>query len=211
MEVTVAQMKQIEHDADAAGLSYSRMMENAGRAAAELLLDKGPVNFRTAAVFCGTGNNGGDGFVLAKALTEKGKDVRIFLVGGAPRTADAILNWKKAEAENIPVMDMDELAEKDREWILHADTVVDAIYGTGFHGELRPAGKTACDLINRSSGFRLAIDLPSGLAADTGTAADGAVCADLTVTFHASKPCHRHNPGQCGEIQIASIGIEKFL
>ena len=211
MEVTVSQMKQIEHDADAAGLSYTCMMENAGQAAAKVLLENGPAEFRTAAVFCGTGNNGGDGFVLARALKSAGKNVRIFLVGGIPKTKDAVLNREKAEALNIPVIDTDGLSASDREWILDADTVTDAVYGTGFHGQLRPAGKAACGLMNGRTGFCLAIDLPSGLAADTGIAAEGAVQADMTVTFHASKPCHRLNPQQCGKIRIASIGIEDVL
>ena len=206
MEVTVAQMKQIEHDADAAGLSYTQMMENAGQAAAKVLLEK--KEFQTATVFCGTGNNGGDGFVLARALHETGKEVRIVLVGGNPKTPDAILNWKKAQALNIPIKLLDDLTEEDKSWILNADTVVDALYGTGFHGELRPAGKSACELINQSKGFCLALDLPSGLNADTGVATDDTIQADLTVTFHASKPCHRLNPWQCGEIVIVSIGIE---
>ena len=209
MEITVAQMKQIEHDADAAGLSYTQMMENAGQATARVLLEK--KDFQTASVFCGTGNNGGDGFVLARALHETGKQVRIVLVGGNPKTADAILNWEKAQALNIPIKSLDDLTEEDKNWILHADTVVDALYGTGFHGDLRPTGRVACDLINRSQGFCLALDLPSGLNADTGSAAEGIVQADLTVTFHASKPCHRLNPEQCGKTVIVSIGVEPVL
>ena len=206
MEVTVAQMKQIEHDADAAGLSYTQMMENAGQAAAKVLLEK--KKFQTAAVFCGTGNNGGDGFVLARALHEDGKQVRLVLVGGNPKTPDAILNWEKAQSLNIPIKPLDDLTEEEKTWILTADTVVDALYGTGFHGELRPAGRAACDLINQSHCFCLALDLPSGLNADTGLAAEGTVQAELTVTFHASKPCHRLNLGHCKEIQTVSIGIE---
>ena len=209
MEVTVAQMKQIEHDADAAGLSYTQMMENAGQAAAKVLLEK--KDFRTAAVFCGTGNNSGDGFVLARALHEIGKEVQIILVGGNPKTPDAILNLEKAQALGIPIKPLDDLTEEDKTWILNADTVVDALYVTGFHGELRPAGKAACELINQSKGFCLALDLPSGLNADTGVASEGTVQADLTVTFHASKPCHRLNSKQCGETEIVSIGVESVL
>ncbi len=211
MEVTVAQMKQIEHDADAMGLSYLQMMENAGQAAAKLLLEKGPKALKTAAVFCGTGNNGGDGFVLARALTEAGKSVRIILAGGNPKTADACCNFEKVQALQIPIKDVESLSEDDCTWILNADAVVDALYGTGFHGQLRPAGKTACMLMNQSKGFCLALDLPSGLSADTGIAAEGTVQADLTATFHASKPCHRLNSKQCGKTEIVSIGVENVL
>ena len=206
MEVTVAQMKQIEHDADAMGLSYPQMMENAGQAAAKLLAAQREI--RTLTVLCGTGNNGGDGFVLARVFHEAGCRVLAVLVGGDPRTRDAILNWNRAKDLGIEIRHLPELTGEDRTFLATCDAVVDAIYGTGFHGELRPEGRAACDLMNSAAGFRFALDLPSGVTADTGTAAEGAVKADLTVTFHASKPCHRLNPAQCGETRIASIGIE---
>ena len=210
MEVTVQQMKQIEHDADARGLSYPQMMENAGMAAAQLLLQRRNNRLATLAVFCGTGNNGGDGFVLARELWRKGAEVRIILVGGEPKTPDARANWDYAMHLGIPMWDTEHLNQANLAWIHSADAVVDAIYGTGFHGTLRPAGRRACDILNGASGFCLALDLPSGLHADTGEAAEGTVQADLTVTFHASKPCHRLNPAQCGETVVASIGIDKL-
>lgn len=201
MEVTVEQMKKIEHDADAAGLSYTRMMENAGTAAAQLL--QKAWSPRDLIVFCGTGNNGGDGFVLARLFHMIGTRVHIYLVDGEPKTPDAILNYEKAVALGVSTEVTQEMIEK-------ADVLVDAIYGTGFHGQLRPAGKRACELFNRAQGLKFALDLPSGVCADTGEAAEGAIRADLTVTFHAAKPCHRLNPAQCGQTVVASIGIENL-
>ena len=95
---------------------------------------------------------------------------------------------------------------------LEADAVVDALYGTGFHGSLRPAGLAACALMNRqreSGAFVLAVDLPSGINTDTGEAAKGAVRADLTVTFDSCKPLHTAPSSApfCGEIVCADIGI----
>ena len=92
------------------------------------------------------------------------------------------------------------------------DAVVDALYGTGFHGSLRPAGLAACALMNRqreSGAFVLAVDLPSGINTDTGEAAEGAVRADLTVTFDSCKPLHTAPSSApfCGEIVCADIGI----
>ena len=92
------------------------------------------------------------------------------------------------------------------------DAVVDALYGTGFHGSLRPAGLAACALMNRqreSGAFVLAVDLPSGINTDTGEAAEGAVRADLTVTFDSCKPLHTAASSApfCGEIVCADIGI----
>lgn len=208
MEVTVAQMKQIEQNADARGLRYPQMMENAGQAAAKALLAHMPEALHTLAVFCGTGNNGGDGFVLARALGRKGAKVRVVLVGGEPKTADARKNYDLVRQMGVEIWNIEQLSQAQRAWIHSADAVVDAIYGTGFHGELRPVGRMACDLMNRAAGFCLALDLPSGLHADTGEAAEGTVQADLTVTFHASKPCHRLNSAQCGKVEVVSIGIE---
>lgn len=92
------------------------------------------------------------------------------------------------------------------------DAVVDALYGTGFHGSLHPAGLAACALINRqreNGAFVLAVDLPSGVNTDTGEVAEGAVHADLTVTFDSYKPLHTTPSSApfCGEILCADIGI----
>ena len=204
MEVTVAQMKAIEQSADARGLRYPQMMEYAGQAAARFLQERLPV--RRLAVFCGTGNNGGDGYVLARALHQAGAEVRIYPVGGLPRTADARTNYDRARELGIPVVE--EPGAEELAFVAQADALVDAIYGTGFHGALRPEGRWACDQINRAGGRVLALDLPSGLGADTGLAAEGTVRADWTVTFHAAKPCHRLAPDYCGQTEVVSIGIE---
>ena len=79
--------------------------------------------------------------------------------------------------------------------------------GTGFHGQLRENARLAAQLINGAQGFVLALDVPSGIEADTGRAAEGAVKAALTVTFHAKKPCHRLAKGHCGEVRVARIDI----
>lgn len=211
MEVTVAEMKRIEQEANARGLSYLTMMENAGQAAARLLLEQAPHPVATAAVFCGTGNNGGDGFVLARALRQGGCRVAAVLVGDEPKTADARHNWLRAQEVGVELWSLEALTDAQRTFIAQADAVVDGLYGTGFHGALRPEGRLAAALFNQSAGFKLALDLPSGVAADTGEVAEGAVRADLTVTFHAAKPCHRLAKDQCGTVVVASIGAEAVL
>ena len=211
MEVTVSEMKQLEQAADAHGLSYPQMMENAGQAATRILQAECPRTLRTAAILCGNGNNGGDGFVVARALHAAGCQVEVLLAEGQPKTPDAQTNLAQVQALGIPVTPLADCTPDRLARIRQADVVVDALYGTGFHGALRPAGRQACDCINASNGYKLALDLPSGLAADTGIPAEGAVQADLTVTFHAAKPCHRLNPAQCGKVVVASIGIEQVL
>ena len=95
---------------------------------------------------------------------------------------------------------------------MYFDAVVDALYGTGFHGELRPSGLAACGLIRRlhkGGAFVLAVDLPSGINTDTGEVAEGAAHADLTVTFDSYKPLHiaEASAPLCGKIVCADIGI----
>lgn len=210
-EVTAAEMKRLEQQADAAGLSYRQMMENAGAAAAVLALRAWPAA-KSAAVFCGKGNNGGDGFVAARHLANAGLAVRLYLVEGEPVTTDAIYNCGIAREMGLPVLAADALDEPEQaDFLQSADIILDGVYGTGFHGTLRPEGLAAARRMNEAPGRVLALDLPSGLEADSGTAAEGAVQADLTVTFHAAKPCHRLAAAQCGRVEVADIGIGTAL
>lgn len=210
-EVTAVEMKQLEQRADAAGLSYRQMMENAGAAAARLALRAVP-EAKSAAIFCGKGNNGGDGFVAARHLANAGLAVRLYLVEGEPVTTDAVYNCGLARDMGLPVLALDALNQPEQaEFLKGADLVLDGVYGTGFHGALRPAGLAAARWMNEAPGKVLALDLPSGLEADSGIAAEGAVQAELTVTFHAAKPCHRLAAAQCGRVEVADIGITAVL
>lgn len=158
--VTAAQMKQIERAADAAGLSYRQMMENAGCRACESIRRRCPTP-QTAVVFAGKGNNGGDGFVVARLLAQEGARVRVILCEGAPVTEDAIYNFE--QLAGVEIWPFDEIGEVQEAEVLACDIVVDALYGTGFHGALRPSGLRAADMMNRAAGQVCALDLPSGL------------------------------------------------
>ena len=202
-EVTTAQMKELERLADAAGLPYLRMMENAGTAAARELMARVP-GLKAAAVFCGRGNNGGDG------LQDAGVEVIAVLAEGEPATPDAAANREAAQDRGVHIQTLDGLTLRDEVFIARADALVDAVYGTGFHGALRPAGQRAAAMLN-SGRFVLALDVPSGVCADTGETAEGAVRAHVTVAFHAPKPCHRLAAEQCGTVVTADIGIGAAL
>ena len=159
------------------------------------------------AIVCGKGNNGGDGLVMARAAAQDGWRVAVLLAEGDPKTPDAMTNY--ARLADLPVTKCRDAAALAAQPF---DAVVDALYGTGFHGSLRPAGLAACALMNRqreSGAFVLAVDLPSGINTDTGEAAEGAVRADLTVTFDSCKPLHTAPSSApfCGEIVCADIGI----
>lgn len=208
-EITTAQMKELERLADAAGLAYMRMMENAGAAAARELMARVP-GLKTAAVFCGKGNNGGDGLVAARCLRDADVEVIAVLAEGEPTTPDAAANWKAARDKGVHTQTLDSLTLRDEVFIARADALVDAVYGTGFHGVLRPTGQRAAAMLN-SGRFVLALDVPSGVCADTGETAEGAVHAHVTIAFHAPKPCHRLAAQQCGTVVIADIGISAAL
>lgn len=205
--VTAAQMKEIERAGDAHGLPYLQMMENAGLAAYAELRRKFPQPGKLLVV-CGKGNNGGDGFVIARAAAEDGWNVIVLLAEGEPKTPDAITNFERLHA--LPVaIGTDGAALEAKSF----DVVVDALYGTGFHGSLRPAGLAACALMNHlhaAGTFVLAVDLPSGTNTDTGEVAEGAAHADLTVTIDSYKPLHTAEPSAplCGEVVCADIGIK---
>jgi NAD(P)H-hydrate epimerase len=210
--VTSAQMKEIERSADEAGLSYYQMMENAGIGAAEYMAAEFPVSGKKVLIFCGKGNNGGDGFVAARELHEIGASVKLVLVEGEPKTEDAVTNKRICETMKLPMLGM---SEEDEITVSagEADLIVDAIYGTGFHGGLREPVRRITALINRSKAAVYALDIPSGLNGDTGEADPDTVRAECTIAFHRLKPAHTDGrcAGFCGRIVCVSIGIEEVL
>lgn len=210
--VTSAEMKEIERRADEAGLSYYRMMENAGTAAAEYIASKFPVAGKKVLIFCGKGNNGGDGFVVARKLYEKGASIQLVLAEGEPKTEDAAANKRICKMMDLPMLGVseeDDITASAGE----ADLIVDAIYGTGFHGELREPVRKITALINRSKAAVYALDIPSGLNGDTGDADPDAVRAECTIAFHRMKRAHADSrcTGFCGRSVCVSIGIEEVM
>lgn len=200
--VTVAQMKQIEKDADANGVSYYQMMENAGTAAYHILRQRVP-DAKQIAVIAGKGNNGGDGFVIARLAAQDGLSVMVILAEGDPVTQDAKTNYALLRSLPVAIQSIDDVRD------IIADVVVDALYGTGFHGELRPSGQRACALMQSSGAYLIALDLPSGLQADTGIAANGAVKAQCTIAFDSYKQVHIAETARafCGTVVLADIGV----
>lgn len=206
MMVTAAEMKEIERKAAEDGLSYEQMMENAGRAVADFVQEKQPV-LRTAAIFVGKGNNGGDGLVAARYLRERGVRAAVILVEGEPKSEQARANFAKLD-EKTPIWPIEELQMDQINWIFDADAAIDAVYGTGFHGELSDVARAATTMLCRSFGMVFAVDLPSGVNADTGELAVGAAMADHTIALHAEKPAHSLAKANCGLTHVADIGIK---
>lgn len=206
--LTAAEIRGLESCAVESGVSMETLMENAGAEVAAAVTEKMDVTGKKTVILCGKGNNGGDGFVAARKLFEAGCCVHICLADGVPGTPGAArTNYLRAQRLGVPICALEQADEAEKAFLRTAQAVVDAVTGTGFHGQLRENARLAAQLINGAQGFVLALDVPSGIEADTGRAAEGAVKAALTVTFHAKKPCHRLAKGHCGEVRVARIGI----
>jgi hydroxyethylthiazole kinase-like uncharacterized protein yjeF len=180
------------------------LMERAGAGAAREVEQLAPDGLVT--VVCGKGNNGGDGFVVARLLREAGRDVAVVCV--AP--LDELRGDAAANARRLPGEPPKTLAD-GREAIARAAALVDALLGTGFAGEPRGATAEAIDAIDAADAAVLAIDVPSGVDASTGVVASKAVRATVTVTFHAPKPGLWIMPGKAhaGEVRTVDIGIPR--
>lgn len=162
-----------------------------------------------AAVFCGCGNNGGDGIGAAAELTAAGKNVRVFLVGQRERmTPDSAEMALRFEAVGGRIEDFSSAGDIS-EYLDGCGVIIDAIYGFGFHLPLHGEAYDACRLINSAKAPVISADLPSGVEADTGFCSDGAVKADVTVTFSMAKIGQFLTPGAsfCGKVLVRDIGV----
>ncbi|MGH7127765.1 MAG: NAD(P)H-hydrate epimerase, partial [Planctomycetaceae bacterium] len=159
------------------------LMENAGRGCAELLESLGVS--RRVVICCGKGNNGGDGFVIARHLENHGRDVRVLLFAD-PDTlkGDAAINYSVLAAAGTPLRIFAEQPERTvlDEELSGAEWIVDALLGTGMTGEVREPYATIIDRINAARKKVLAVDLPSGLDCDTGRPLGPCVKAAHTAT-----------------------------
>ena len=197
--LTVAEIAAADRAAIAAGTPGFTLMRRAGAAVAEAVMTRWSA--RPLVVLCGPGNNGGDGFVAAKALADAGWPVTLALAGErAQLTGDAAL----AAAEwTGPV------APLTSRVLAGAELVIDAVFGAGLSKSLDAVTADTLRIAETSAVPLVAVDLPSGLSGDLGQPLRYAPQAALTVTFHRKKPAHVLEPGRslCGEIVVADIGL----
>lgn len=199
------------------GLPGVALMENAGRSCAEFVMDK-LANKRTprVCIFCGTGNNGGDGYVIARHLLNADCSVRAVLCGDREKVrGDARINLDVLTALGETIEDLDpsrtDAADRVASLADRADLVVDALFGTGLQGPLRENYRVLVDAINALDVPVLAVDIPSGLDCDTGEPLGAAIRAAWTMTFVAVKKGFVASAGAreyTGEVHVASIGVE---
>jgi NAD(P)H-hydrate epimerase len=192
------------------GIPGEVLMENAGRGAADIIAEhyRGA---RNVLVLCGPGNNGGDGFVSARHLDARGYSVTVISVRppGDYRN-EARFAAAAAEKTGIRILQSDGLGDGDiSSAVAEADVVVDALLGTGFSGVPRGGARRLIEL-SSGHGHIAALDIPSGVNADTGETDGVSVRAELTIAFLAEKPGHAVAPGmfRCGAIMTAGIGVK---
>jgi NAD(P)H-hydrate epimerase len=195
------------------GIAEEILMENAGLAAINVLQNKSGIKGRKFVIFCGSGNNGGDGLVVARLIHSQGGRAKVFLMGdknkfrGAAQTNMAII-----DKLSIEVLKLENAAAAKKD-VAHCDMIIDAIFGTGLD---RPVAGLAADviaLINKSKKKVLSLDIPSGVNGKTGEVMGVAVKADYTATFGLPKIGNMLYPGYelCGELFVSHISFPPSL
>ncbi len=215
LTLTRSQVRDVDRRAiEEYGLPGVVLMENAGRGAVELLCKEG---CRGPVVICaGKGNNGGDGFVMARHLAIRGIEARVILCCAASQlTGDAAINYRVLQRAGLAGIELAKniSAEQIAALLAPADWIVDALLGTGAQGEVREPYRTMIDAINKSGQRVLAVDLPSGMDCDTGGENGICVRARLTATFVANKPGFDAAGANqfTGRVEIVNIGVPPKL
>lgn len=209
--VTSAQMRAIDRETiDHLGIPGPELMEHAGRGIAEQMLADlidSPESTRVA-VFCGKGNNGGDGFVIARYLHQHGVKIKLFFIGPPDKlSADAKLNLNRAKEAGLRATEVTSTESLPAD--LQCDFAVDALFGTGFSGVPEGLAAEIIEYINLQDGLVVAVDLPSGLDADTGQAEGSVITAGCTYTLGLPKLGLYVSPGRelAGEVSVIDIGL----
>jgi hydroxyethylthiazole kinase-like uncharacterized protein yjeF len=191
------------------------LMENAGRSCAELILEKmAVIDNPNVCIFCGTGNNGGDGYVIARHLLNNNINVTVIICGDRGKIkGDAKINLDILESMGQSIIQINQADDNAtslyKKPIKEADMIVDGLFGTGLKGQLSDEYIKMIECINSENKLVLAVDIPSGLDCDTGRPLGAAINADCTVTFVAVKKgfINTQAAQYTGEVYIASIGI----
>ncbi len=215
--VTGKEMKHIDQVAmDQWNIPELVLMENAGKAVVEVIKEQFPrIKGKKIIIIAGKGNNGGDGLVVARHLSNQGADVKVFTLGNKDYRGAALVNYRMAQ--KLPIQ-WYKIENKNSIHLLnlalhYTDIVIDALFGTGFKGEAQGLAAETIETINGSSSYKIAVDVPSGLNADTGTVSGPCIQADLTVTFALPKLGLFIGSGDqfAGKVVVKDIGIPPLL
>ena len=198
--LNAVQIRSSEEKAVLSGaFSFRELMYKAGISFCKILERKYEIKNKKIAVICGNGNNGGDGFVIARYLYEHGADVKVFLPLGNPRTEDASYYFEKLP--NIV---------SNEEFDGCFEMIIDAVFGIGLTRAPDTMLENLFEKMNNNGAKIISVDIPSGVESDTGKVFNTAVRAELTITFIAYKPCFMLPVGSdyCGETVVCDIGVK---
>lgn len=207
------QMRAVDRAAsEIAGIPSIVLMENAAMACVREIEKSFCIKGLRTAIFCGRGNNGGDGFAIARHLSNMGADVSVYLVCCSDFKGDALINF---EIINKMDIDIETISDTDNlnYIILSNDIVIDAIYGTGIHGAVSGVSYDVINEINEYARYTLSVDVPSGINSDSGEICGICIKADKTVTFAAYKVGMLMFPAAdyTGEVTVADISIPGYI
>jgi len=190
------------------GIPGTALMSNAAEHIASAAMERLPLG-GCVAVFCGPGNNGGDGIGAAAYLLEKGAPVRVFLVGDEEKLTNDSREMLRRLISNGGSLELYSASIDLVKYVNNCDVIIDAIFGIGLNSDLRGDALRAVNMINASPACVVSADIPSGVHADTGAVLGAAVNADITVTFTLAKAGQLVEPGctRCGELRVCDIGI----
>jgi len=207
--ISSLEMSAIDRNAIYLGIEPVVLMENAGRQVASEVEKR--MRPGSVLLLCGPGNNGGDGYVAARHLRNAGWEVSVLEIR-RPSSPQAIRNREiLGRMDGIDfklISDSTQVREPGfASWLARHDVIVDGLLGTGARGKLREPIASLVDATKDSTALRVAIDIPTGLEADTGVHGETVFSSDVTVTFHAAKAGHTRAGDVVGEVVVADIGI----
>jgi hydroxyethylthiazole kinase-like uncharacterized protein yjeF len=196
--LTTAEMKKLEELSEKHGVPNEKLMENAGKAAFQIIKTNFDLRKAKVLIVCYHGNNGGDGFVLARHLAKE-CEVKVLFVGEESKLKDEAKAAFEKLDKKLVVKEFEETEE-------HYDLVIDALLGTGTKGQIKEPIRSGITSINNRDALIMSLDIPTGVDPDTGEVLDIAVQPSLVITFHDKKPGLKEFDNR---VVIADIGIPK--
>jgi len=205
--ISAEEMRSIELNCEYLGISTLQLMENAGRAVASEIASRFKPPSKIV-IYSGTGRNGGDGMVVARHLASLAYDVSLVLIGREDNIKDEVVaaNWRAIKEMQTSIC-LRIASDSSLITVEGCEVTVDALLGIGAKGAPRPPILQAVKAINESKSFKVAVDIPTGVDADSGETEGEAVKADLTITFHREKMGLARAKKYVGELRVASVGI----
>ena len=209
------QMKKMDQEAVNTGIYDIILMENASiKSFYEIKNCFGDVADKNCIVFAGFGNNGGDSLALARHLYNNRANVFVYMLGYKDRLQGNLgVNFNIISSMNIPYKFVYTDEDYNNDLIKNCDLIIDGIFGTGLSRNAEGKFKDAIDKINSSEAFVVSLDLPSGIAANSGKIMGAAVKSDLTPTFALAKPGHFLYPGReyAGNVKVVDISTPRYI